>query len=457
MGLNLKITSISHCHIFHFPLQGCCTASVRCHSGVGHSLDISWKGSWETAWRSYHLLWMSGIKVKWGNPHSRAKDERKRWIRQTPAFRMKFILGNHWATQSRGKVSLPMAGDWNKMILWFLWAQILLWFCDWCSSPHWVSLSSLPAMPLSWACSCCLLLLAPEAAQLRFSQVFWALTWARCLSWNTDDKATRPPWYHHLTAKVYTHRTEGHRSRLKSDFPQFWLLWVGALGNFAIQTYHPNSVKPSAAKCHPLCCFLLLFISSVLERTRKAKASFLLQVKCRLKLLQVTCSYLLEGLCGPSEICKLKKKKSFLLSLMDLLSRILLRVKLHVPSQCWSSFHHVGAPVALLPNKAYWLIFKQVGGLPFCSILCHLSACAGLRKPLALCCSAHTGVWVDRFETTSALNNFLCTAFLQKRSRKSRPCSSASPSLKSLLQVALGWSHPQHWKHKGGVPLQQLF
>lgn len=262
----------------------------------------------------------------------------------------------------------------------------------------------------------------------------------------------RPPWYHHLTAKGYTEGTEGHRSRLRSDFPPFWLLWVSALGHFAVQTYHLNSVKPSAAKCHSLCCFLLLLIPSVLERAHKAKASSFYN---RLKLLQVTCSYLLEGLCGPSEICGLKKKKSSLLNLMDLPSRILLWVKLHVPSQCWSSFHHVGAPVALLPNKAYWLICKQVGGLPFCSILCHLSACAGLRKPLALCCSAHTGVWVDRFKTTSAFNNFLCTASLQKRSQKSGACPSAS--LKSLLQVALGWSHPQCWKHKGGVPLQQLF
>lgn len=78
-----------------------------------------------------------------------------------------------------------------------------------------------------------------------------------------------------------------------------------------------------------------------------------------------------------------------------------------------------------------------MGGLPFCSILCHLSACAGLRKPFALCCSAHTGVWGDRFETTFALNNFLCTASLQKRSQKSEACLSASASLKSLLQVAL--------------------
>lgn len=83
-----------------------------------------------------------------------------------------------------------------------------------------------------------------------------------------------------------------------------------------------------------------------LERTHKAKASFFYN---KFKLLQVTFSYLLERLRN----LHFKEKKCLLLNLMDLPSRILLRVKLHVPSQCWSSFHHVGAPVALLPNKAY--------------------------------------------------------------------------------------------------------
>uniref|UniRef100_H0ZPV4 TP53 induced glycolysis regulatory phosphatase n=1 Tax=Taeniopygia guttata TaxID=59729 RepID=H0ZPV4_TAEGU len=43
-------------------LVGCYTASIRCHSGAGPSLDVSWKGSWDTAWRRYHLLSMSGTK-----------------------------------------------------------------------------------------------------------------------------------------------------------------------------------------------------------------------------------------------------------------------------------------------------------------------------------------------------------------------------------------------------------
>lgn len=156
-----------------------------------------------------------------------------------------------------------------------------------------VSLSSLPAMPLSQACSCCLLFLAPEAAQLRFSPVFWALSWSRCLSWSTDDSQTS--LVSSFNCKWYTEGAEGHRS---SDFPPFWLLWVSALGHFAVQTYHLNSVKRSAAKYHSLCCFLLLLILSVLERTHKAKASFFYN---RLKLLERTCSYLLEGLCGQSE------------------------------------------------------------------------------------------------------------------------------------------------------------
>lgn len=55
---------------------------------------------------------------------------------------------------------------------------------------------------------------------------------------------------------------------------------------------------------------VLLFFTAYalsLERTHKAKASFFFFNK--FKLLQVTFSYLLEGLCEPSEICRLKKKK----------------------------------------------------------------------------------------------------------------------------------------------------
>lgn len=128
---------------------------------------------------------------------------------------------------------------------------------------------------------------------------------------------------------------------------------------------------------------------------------------------------------------------SFLINIMGLPSRILLRVKMHVLSQCWTTFHHVRASAAVLLNKAYWLIFKQVCGLSFCRTLCYLVFWDGLRKPLALhCFKDHKRVWVDRYETTSAFSNFLCIVSLQKDQRNQGPF--ALPSLKITVITGSG-------------------
>lgn len=157
-----------------------------------------------------------------------------------------------------------------------------------------------------------------------------------------------------------------------------------------------------------------------------------LQEKCKLfyhkfKLLQVIffLSYLLQ-IPWKCTIKNLQVKSCF--SFQDSSTG-----KIHVPSQCWAAFHHTGASVALLLNKAYWLMFKQVCGLSIFRTLCSLGICDGLRKPLALCCfKDHKGVWVDRFKTTSAFKQFSLHCISSKRSEKSGALLPPSSSLKSL-------------------------